>query len=284
MSFLYVLKRRIQRNLPKPLQRKLQEAIYFALYRLSPARHQNFFNSGFSPAEAPWTELAPFDREPLQATLYDKVLWELTRDAAGGGGADGADWADILDIGCGLGGGVQVAHHRFPQARITGVDVNSSAVSVGRKRLRHIPSIRILQGNARDLPFADNSFDMIFSVGAASYVGMDAFMQEAARVLRPGGVLSFSVGYTDKAFSDQRGIVDALCEKNGVDVHKVVDITENVFAAIAEDVPRRRELINRVPWPFRDYALDWADMPGTMRYQEYVDGRRLDYAVCCVKR
>lgn len=275
MSFLYVLKRRFQRNLPKPLQRKFQEAIYFALYRLSPARHQNFFNSGFSPADEALRELSPFDQEPLQATLYDQVLWSLTRETVK------RDWNDILDIGCGLGGGMRVAARRFPDARITGVDVNGSAVSVCRKRLQAFPNLTARQGNARALPFADASFDMIFSVGAASYVGMPAFMAEAARVLRPAGTLSFSVGYTDKTFADQIGIAKALAEENGLRVQQIVDITENVFAAIAEDVPRRLALIDRVPAPFRGYALDWADMPGTMRYQEYVDGRRLDYAVVC---
>ena len=127
MSFLYVLKRRFQRNLPQPLQRKFQEAIYFALYRLSPARHQNFFNSGFSPADEALRELPPFDQEPLQATLYDQVLWSLTRETVK------RDWNDILDIGCGLGGGMRVAARRFPDARIAGVDVNGSAVSVCRK-------------------------------------------------------------------------------------------------------------------------------------------------------
>lgn len=275
MSFLYVLKRRFQRNLPQPLQRKFQEAIYFALYRLSPARHQNFFNSGYSPADLELAAIPPFDREPLQATLYDQVMWTLPGDASE------RKWTDILDIGCGLGGGMQVAARRFPQARITGIDVNGSAVAVCRKRLASFPSLSVRQGNARSLPFEDASFDMIFSVGAASYVGMDGFMPEAARVLRPGGTLSFSVGYTDKAFADQARIAKELATRNGLRIVKIVDITEHVFAAIAEDVPRRLALIDKVPRPFRGYALDWADMPGTMRYQEYVDGRRLDYAVVC---
>jgi SAM-dependent methyltransferase len=275
MSHLYLLKRRFQRKLPEPLQRKFQEAIYFALYRLSPARHQNFFNSGFSPADEALSGLPPFDQEPLQATLYDQVLWTLTRDAGK------RDWSDILDIGCGLGGGMRVAARRFPSARITGVDVNGSAVKVCQKRLQAFPNLTIKQGNARALSFADASFDMIFSVGAASYVGMPAFMAEAARVLRPGGTLSFSVGYTDKAFASQIRVANALARENGLRVQQVVDITENVFAAIAEDVPRRLTLIDRVPAPLRGYAMDWADMPGTMRYQEYADGRRLDYAVVC---
>ncbi|WP_306030706.1 class I SAM-dependent methyltransferase [Stappia sp. MMSF_3263] len=275
MSRLYLLKRRFQRKLPESLQRKFQEAIYFALYRLSPARHQNFFNSGFSPADETLSNLSPFDQEPLQATLYDQVLWSLTRDA------EKREWNDILDIGCGLGGGMQVAARRFPDARITGVDVNGSAVSVCRKRLQVFPNLTVKQASARELPFADASFDMIFSVGTASYVGMPAFVAEAARVLRPGGTLSFSLGYTDKAFANQIRVANALARENGLRVQQIVDITKNVFAAIAEDVPRRLALIDRVPGPFRGYALDWADMPGTMRYQEYVEGRRLDYAVVC---
>lgn len=275
MSFLYSFKRRLHRALPNPVRRRLQEAIYFLLYRLSPARHQNFFNSGFSPASEDLSAQPPFDREPLQATLYDQVLWTLTR------GAERRDWEEVLDIGCGLGGGMQVAANRFPNARITGVDANGSAIRVCRRRLRAFPDLSVRQANARQLPFSDKSFDMIFSVGVASYVGTPAFMAEAARVLRPGGTLSFSVGHTNKTLPDQIRLINSLAAKNGLKVCKIVDITENVFDAIAADVPRRMALIERVPAPFRGYAMNWADMPGTQRYEEYVEGRRLDYAVVC---
>lgn len=276
MSFLFTLKRHFQRRLPRPLQRKLQQAIYVVLYRLSPARHQNFFNSGYAPA-ADWIERCPpFDKEPLQATLYDRVLdgWQ-----ACGGGIP----ASILDIGCGLGGGMRVAAHRFPGGRVVGLDVNATAVNVARRRLKHIDNARVEVGNALEQPFADDEFDLVFSVGAAGYVGLEPFMAEAARVLAPGGVLSFSTGYTDAEFEDHLALVRREAERLGLEFVEAIDITANVFAAIDADVPRRKALIDRVPWPFRGYALAWADMPGSIRYQEYVDGRRLDYLVVCRK-
>ena len=276
MSFLFTLKRHFQRRLPRPLQRKLQQTIYVVLYRLSPARHQNFFNSGYAPVSEWLKTCPPFDREPLQATLYDRVL-------DGWADASGASPRSILDIGCGLGGGMRVAAHRFPGSSIVGLDVNATAAQVARRRLRELDGARVEIGNALSQPFEDGRFDLVFSVGAAGYVGLKPFMKEATRVLAPGGVLSFSAGYTDAGFEEHRLMVQAEAGKLGLELVEVTDITANVFAAIDADVPRRRALIDRVPWPFRGYALAWADMPGSMRYQEYVDGRRLDYLVVCRK-
>ncbi|GGE76589.1 class I SAM-dependent methyltransferase [Stappia taiwanensis] len=276
MSALYEMKRRFQRKLPKAWQHRFQEAIYVLLYRVSPARKQNFFNSGYAPALAELEAMPPFDREPLQATLYDVVLRQLVDDIPGARGT-------ILDIGCGLGGGIRLASVRYPESKVTGVDINATAVKVCRKRMKDLSNVTVTLGNGRALPLPDAAFDFIFSVGAASYISLPEFLQEASRVLKPGGTLSFSVGYTDAQFEQHRQMVENQARKAGLTLRRAVDITENVFAAIAEDTPRRQALIDRVPWPFRGYALNWADMPGTPRYQEYADGRRLDYAVVCTK-
>ncbi|WP_029059986.1 class I SAM-dependent methyltransferase [Stappia stellulata] len=276
MSGLYQLKRKLQRKLPKSMQNRFQEMIYVLLYRFSPARKQNFFNSGYAPANAFCRETPPFSNEPLQATLYDHLL-ECLSDAC----ENAPD--RLLDIGSGLGGGVRLGAVRFPCAQVVGVEVNATAVRVARSRLQDVPTASFEQGDARALPFPDAGFDAIFSVGAASYIGLDEYYREAARLLKPGGTMVFSAGYTDARLENHRRKNESLAKKNGLVLHTFEDITPHVFAAIGEDVPRRKALIDRVPRPFRGYALNWADMPGTMRYQEYEDGRRLDYFVVCTK-
>ncbi len=276
MSLLYDLKQKFRRKLPASIRPKVEEAIYMCLYRFSPARHANFFNSGYVPASPRFSAGSPFDSEPFQATLCDFVLFEM---AEAFGGARG----EILDIGCGLGGALRIAAGRYPSAAIVGVDASASAVKIGGRRLRDLSNVSVVQGNGRSLPFADGRFDFIFSIGAASYIGMQPFLMEAGRVLKPGGLLSFSVGYTNNNFKRQSEAVARYAAAAGLNVLKIVDITENVFAAIDADVPRRQALIDRVPRPLRGYALDWADMPGTFRYQQYADGKRIDYAVVCRK-
>ncbi len=276
MALLYDLKQKLRRALPPSVRPKVEEAIYLYLYNFSPARRQNFFNGGYAPAAERFVNTPPFDKEPLQATLYDYVLWEM---AAPHGGPRG----DILDIGCGLGGGCRIAAERYPNARITGVDASGAAVRASRKRLADLPNVDVVRGNGRELPFKDASFDFIFSVGAASYIGMPEFFREASRVLRPGGLLSFSVGYTAASFPRQVRAVNEHSAAAGLDVLEIKNITEHVFAAIDADVPRRQALIDKTPSMFRGYAREWGDMPGTARYQQYVNGRRLDYVVICRK-
>lgn len=51
------------------------------------------------------------------------------------------------------------------------------------------PSVTCFRADGRHLPFAHNSFDAVLSVATMEHVnGVDLFLSEVARVLRPGGL------------------------------------------------------------------------------------------------
>ncbi|MFN2625940.1 MAG: class I SAM-dependent methyltransferase, partial [Mycobacteriales bacterium] len=74
-------------------------------------------------------------------------------------------------------------------ARFTGVDLTERAVSITRTRLasaRLTADIRV--ADAESLPFAEGSFDLVWSWGVLHHTpDSDRALAEAARVLRPGG-------------------------------------------------------------------------------------------------
>ncbi len=94
---------------------------------------------------------------------------------------------DLLEIGCGLGTDLlQFARHG---ARTTGLDLTVQSVALARGRFRHenVPG-RFLVGDAENLPFADASFDVVYSFGVLHHTPDTArTFREIRRVLRPGG-------------------------------------------------------------------------------------------------
>jgi hypothetical protein len=52
-------------------------------------------------------------------------------------------------------------------------------------------NIESIQGNVLQLPFADDTFQLIVTCGVLEYVSLDEGLRELARVLKPGGRLVF---------------------------------------------------------------------------------------------
>ena len=74
----------------------------------------------------------------------------------------------------------------------SGVDLTAEAVERVRTRLtlRELPYEELRQGSVLDLPFADDSFDMVFSHGVLHHVPeIKQAQSEIHRVLHPGGEL-----------------------------------------------------------------------------------------------
>jgi ubiquinone/menaquinone biosynthesis C-methylase UbiE len=93
----------------------------------------------------------------------------------------------VLEVSCGHGGGAAYLVRTLRPASYTGLDLNPDGIDMCRKR--HIlPGLDFVQGNADDLPFADQSFDAVINIEASHcYPSLPRFLAEVARVLRPGG-------------------------------------------------------------------------------------------------
>ncbi|MGQ9535961.1 MAG: class I SAM-dependent methyltransferase [Actinomycetota bacterium] len=92
----------------------------------------------------------------------------------------------VLDLGCGEGYGTDLLATVAREA--VGVDLAPEAVYHAR-RTYHRPNLRFLYRDIYDLGLEDGSFDLVCSLQVVEHLHHpDRFMEEARRVLAPGGL------------------------------------------------------------------------------------------------
>jgi SAM-dependent methyltransferase len=99
--------------------------------------------------------------------------------------ATGKSGAKVLDIGCGVG----LLHPYLVNSveKLAGTDVSGSSIEIAR---RNNPGVDYSVHGGETLPYADGTFDCALAVTVMHHVPPEqwqAFMTEAARVVRPGG-------------------------------------------------------------------------------------------------
>jgi SAM-dependent methyltransferase len=92
----------------------------------------------------------------------------------------------LLDIACGSGLAVRLAEGM--EARVAGIDAATDLIEVARERT---PAADLRVGSMYSLPWVDGSFDAAVSVNGI-WGGCEAALDEAFRVLRPGGLMGMS--------------------------------------------------------------------------------------------
>ena len=94
----------------------------------------------------------------------------------------------VLEIGVGLG----ADHQRFAEAGaiLTGIDLSERAVEHARRRLELFElESELFSADAEALPFAENSFDLVYSWGVLHHSpNTPKAVREVYRVLAPGGI------------------------------------------------------------------------------------------------
>jgi ubiquinone/menaquinone biosynthesis C-methylase UbiE len=99
----------------------------------------------------------------------------------------------VLDLGCGWAYGTHWA--RAIGCRVAGVDLGLDQLVWARRTLPDAAALRLVQANAKTLPFRDASFDRAISVEMLEHVfrpDRAQVLSEIARVVKPGGRIAIS--------------------------------------------------------------------------------------------
>lgn len=101
----------------------------------------------------------------------------------------------VLDIGCDWGYLMMLLKRRNPNLECHGIDIDSYSCEYGNRLARENKiKINLQYGNARKLPFDDDSFDYVVSTGTFEHIlpeWRNNAVKEIRRVLKDGGRLVF---------------------------------------------------------------------------------------------
>lgn len=93
----------------------------------------------------------------------------------------------ILDVGCGTG---IMIHYLTPYGKVEGLDISKEAINFCRAR----GFKNVYLGDAQNLLFSDNQFDLITAFDTVEHIKKDQkTLEEFYRVLKPGGSILITV-------------------------------------------------------------------------------------------
>lgn len=135
---------------------------------------------------------------PLDPSRYLELPWALDRLGARSG-------ESVLDLASPKLLAVTLARRG---ALVTTVDQLESEIEAWRRLADREPGLRLVVGDGRALPFADESFDHATSISVLEHVagegGDAAALAELARCVRPGGRIVITLPFARAAWVEHR--------------------------------------------------------------------------------
>ncbi|MBD2194171.1 MULTISPECIES: methyltransferase domain-containing protein [Calothrix] len=198
------------------------------------------------------------DRRQAQIDLIEELLnWAEVETAT-----------NILDVGCGIGGSSLYLAEKF-QARATGITLSPVQAARATERAQELnlsDRSQFLVANALEMPFADNSFDLVWSLESGEHMpDKTKFLQECYRVLKPGGKL-IMVTWCHRPIDNSPLTADE--QKHLQEIYRVYCLPYVIslpeYKAIADQLPLQN--IRTADWsmavaPFWDFVIDSAFTP-----------------------
>ena len=125
------------------------------------------------------TTFARYASPPAETVFPLEFAYHLLGDVAG---------LRIVDFGCGSGANTVLLANRG--AHVWGVDISEDLIRLARRRLDvngRAGAAEFIVASAHDLPFPDDSIDIVFGIAILHHLDLPLVSKEVHRVLRPGG-------------------------------------------------------------------------------------------------
>ena len=133
----------------------------------------------------------------------------------------------ILDAGTGTGVAIPVLFKKYKKAQIVAFDLSENMLQKAGQQGSFLRAPSVVCGDVENLPFADNTFDLVFSSLSLQWCNdLGAAIVEAKRVLKPGGLFVFTTFGPDtlKELRHSWSQVDGKSHVNQfIDMHDIGD-------------------------------------------------------------
>jgi len=250
----------IERQFPG-VKKSIWKTIYGFLAWRFPTREWSFMNYGYDNPSQELHLLPEDEKNRYFIHMYAQAL----------GGLELAE-RDILEVGCGRGGGSEWIARTSLVRSMTGLDLSDQAISLCRE-MHKGPNLKYLQGDAERLPFPEASFDIVINIESCHhYPSVPTFLREVTRVLKPGGY--FCIADYGEEFELDR-LKQDLHEAN-LELMQWSDISDRVVRALKLTEPLKVKMLNsQVPWFMLAPVKTFVGAKGTEIYDRFVNGRLL---------
>lgn len=191
---------------------------------------------------------------------------------------------EVIDIGCGRGGNIAALSKYFKPLSIVGLDICPANIAYCNAKSRGSGALYLV-GDAENIPFADESFDVVLNIESAhAYPNRSRFYEEVYRIMRAGGVFL----YTELMPGDQVAQNVRLLEEAGLSVIRNQDVTLNVLLSCDENAKQRtgeQGIAGNVNAGTNIEDInDFIALPGSKKYEEMKAGTRQYRMMNLVKR
>lgn len=141
---------------------------------------------------------------PVLASFFEEVRSDME--------ASLPPHARVLDVGCGGGHISRLLVDWKAGLQVTGLDLSPEQIERAREAARDYGDrLSYVVGTATDLPFEDDSFDALISIGSIKHWPDRALgLRECVRVVRPGGLLVITETDRSCHFEDMNRFIDRL--------------------------------------------------------------------------
>ncbi len=184
---------------------------------------------------------------------------------------------NVLEVSCGHGGGASYLTRTLRPATCTGLDLNSAGIRFCKQHHR-VEGLNFVQGDAENLPFGKEAFDVVLNVEASHcYPDFPRFLAEVARVLRPGGHFL----YADFRFRDRLAEWESALAAAPLKLVRTRNINAEVLRGLDWNAARAQALVaRRLPKLLHALGRDFAGTPGSRIYNALATGE-LSYRSYC---
>jgi ubiquinone/menaquinone biosynthesis C-methylase UbiE len=140
---------------------------------------------------------------------------------------------NILEVGCGRGGGIKGINKYFDFKEIHACDLNEENIKYCKNNNK--TNINFKVSNAESLNYEDNYFDIVVNVESSyNYDNYPLFFNEVKRVLKPDGIFLYAdLGKTIHRFPEFFYMFKNVIR---------TDITENVANSCKDDIENFKNL------------------------------------------